>query len=76
MDLNNTAKCSILYTMLNDVIKFISLLMVVENLLPLINPQLWKKILLSLSEQNDNCIRIVSFIFIVSGLMLLKFFKI
>ena len=62
--------------MLNDVIKFISLLMVVENLLPLINPQLWKKILLSLSEQNDNCIRIVSFIFIVSGLMLLKFFKI
>jgi len=53
----------------------IALLLIFEGLLPFVAPKLWQRVMREASEMPENQLRILGFISIAIGLMLLLFFS-
>ena len=49
----------------------ISLVMIIEGLLPFISPGRWREVILNVAHSNDRQIRIIGLISMLSGLALL-----
>ncbi|WP_069472559.1 DUF2065 domain-containing protein [Candidatus Marithrix sp. Canyon 246] len=48
-----------------------ALLLVIEGILPFINPNVWRNSLLKVSELNNNKVRLIGFLSMMSGVILL-----
>lgn len=49
----------------------ISLVMIIEGLLPFIAPSRWREVILNVAQSNDRQIRIIGLVSMLSGLALL-----
>jgi len=48
-----------------------ALLLVMEGIMPFINPNAWRNSLLKVSELNNNTVRLIGFLSMMSGVILL-----
>jgi uncharacterized protein YjeT (DUF2065 family) len=48
-----------------------ALLLVIEGIMPFINPNVWRNSLLKVSELNNNTVRLIGFLSMMSGVILL-----
>jgi len=63
------------FHMLYELITAICLLMVIESLLPLISPKVWKKLIKHVCNQTDTFIRGGALIFMITGSIFLYFLR-
>ncbi|MBB3048521.1 hypothetical protein FHR99_002795 [Litorivivens lipolytica] len=49
----------------------LSLVMVIEGLMPFISPRRWREVILNVAQSNDRQIRIIGLLSMLSGLALL-----
>lgn len=61
--------------MLQDLLTAFALLLIIEGLMPGIAPQVWQRYLREVSEMNPRTIRIVGFISMLGGAVLLQFLQ-
>lgn len=57
--------------MLNDLLAALALLLVVEGILPFLNPQALRRTLQTLGQMDDRNLRIMGLVSMLSGLLLL-----
>ncbi len=57
--------------MWHDLLAALALMLVIEGLIPFWNPQLLRRMLETLSEMDDNSIRMAGFFSMISGALLL-----
>lgn len=61
--------------MLKEFFSSFALLLVLEGILPFIQPEIWKRIIFRIANQTDSIIRIIAFISMLSGLIILSILR-
>ncbi len=60
--------------MWHDLLLALALLLILEGILPFLNPNSWRRTVMRLSELNDTQLRFIGLTFMVVGLVLLIIF--
>lgn len=59
----------------SDLITAVALVMVIEGMLPFINPRLHRSLLISIAKAKDRVLRLAGLVSMVSGLIVLYFVR-